>query len=252
LATSIESTNSIPFAGKAVTLSFYARAGANYSATSNALPVYLYGSTGTDQNILAAWAGSSTVGVTTATLTTTWQRFVVTGTVASTVTQLGIQTYFSPIGTASTNDWYEITGVQIDLGTYTASTAPTFRRSGGTIQGELAACQRYYYRLNSSAASNRLGLGQCRGTTEAIISTTFPVPMRVAPTALEQTGTASNYLLQDASGSGVNCNTVPAFNDGTTYGAFTSMTRASGLVAGNACTATTSAANIYLGWSAEL
>ena len=36
---SFETVNSIPLAGKTVTLSFYARAGANYSATSNALAV---------------------------------------------------------------------------------------------------------------------------------------------------------------------------------------------------------------------
>ena len=34
---SIETANSIPFAGRAITVSFYARRGANFSATSNAL-----------------------------------------------------------------------------------------------------------------------------------------------------------------------------------------------------------------------
>jgi hypothetical protein len=222
LATSIESTNSIPFAGKAVTLSFYARAGSNYSAASNALPVYLYGSTGTDQNILSAWAGSSTVGATTITLTTTWQRFVVTGTVASTVTQLGIQTYFAPTGTASTNDWYEITGVQIDLGTYTASTAPTFRRSGGTIQGELAACQRYYWR--TTGGSSRFCLGFSSSTTAGKFIIPFPVSMRIAPTVFEYGGAIIWYdgVVGDSVG------TLTIENEGTTSAGI-GMTSSSGL-----------------------
>ena len=40
LSQSLETVNSIPFAGKTVTLSFYARRGANYSSTSNLLNVF--------------------------------------------------------------------------------------------------------------------------------------------------------------------------------------------------------------------
>ena len=57
---SFETVNSIPLAGKTVTLSFYARAGANYSATSNALAVYLTTGTGTDQNPYSSYTGSVT------------------------------------------------------------------------------------------------------------------------------------------------------------------------------------------------
>jgi hypothetical protein len=228
------------FAGQTATLSFWAKADATRDVVTSLI-----------QNFGSGGSGAVSVTGATHTLTTSWARYSVTFTVPSIAgktigTSSYLRTNFSlPLNTAMTIEFW---GVQLEAG----SVATPFQTATGTIQGELAACQRYYYRLNSSAASNRLGLGQCRSTTEAILSTTFPVTMRVAPTALEQTGTASNYLLQDASGSGVNCNTVPAFNDGTTYGAFTSMTRASGLVAGNACTATTTAANIYLGWSAEL
>ena len=47
-ATPLETINSLPFRGKAVTMSFYVRAGANYSAASNALAVTLYSGTGTE------------------------------------------------------------------------------------------------------------------------------------------------------------------------------------------------------------
>ena len=85
-----ESVNSIPLAGKAITISYYARAGANYSATSNQLNAIVYSGTGTDQNILTSFTGSTTVASTSATLTTTWQRFTFTGTVASTATQIAV------------------------------------------------------------------------------------------------------------------------------------------------------------------
>lgn len=249
LSQSLETVNSIPFAGKTVTFSFYARRGANFSGTSNNIISALYTGTGTDQNFASSgYTGQATPIYAATTLTTTWQRFSYTTTLGATVTELGVIFEHSTTGTAGVSDYFEVTGVQLELG----SVATPYRANQPTYAAELAACQRYYYRQNSTAASARLGLGQCRSTTEAIIQTVFPVSMRIAPTALEQTGTASNYLLQDASGSGTNCNAVPAFNDASTWSAFTSMTRASGLVAGNITTSTVSAANIYLGWSAEL
>jgi hypothetical protein len=247
-AQSIETANSIPLAGRIVTVSYYARAGADYSTGGSALGSVLVSGTGTDQSILTTYTGAATVVSQPKTLTTTWQRFTLTGTVSTSATELAFYVSWTPSGTAGANDWFEITGVQLEVG----SVPTQFSRAGGTIQGELAACQRYYYRQNSAAASARLGYGQCRSTTEAIIQTVFPVSLRTTPTAVEQTGTAANYSLQDAAGSGVACNAVPTFNDATTWSASTSMTRASGLVAGNATTATVSAANIYLAWSAEL
>ena len=141
---SIETANSIPYAGKTVTLSFYARKGANYSSASDALTALLVSGTGTDQSQVTGFTGAVTLISQTATLTTTWQRFAYTATIGATATELGIQFQYTPVGTAGAADYFEVTGVQIDYGTYTSSTAPAFRRAGGTIQGELSACQRYY------------------------------------------------------------------------------------------------------------
>jgi hypothetical protein len=141
LGQSLESVNSIPMAGQTVTLSFYARRGANYSSASNALKVQLYAGTGTDQNVLTAGYTGSTLGIDqTATLTTTWQRFSYSVTIGVTYTELGVIFVNTPVGTAGAADYFEVTGVQLELG----STATTFSRAGGTIQGELAACQRYF------------------------------------------------------------------------------------------------------------
>jgi hypothetical protein len=149
-----EISNIIGLAGQTITLSFYARAGANYSPTSGALAYVLNTGTGTSSvdGIYNALTSQATVINTSATLTTSWQRFTSTVTLASTVTQLSLQFNCTPTGTAGAADYYDITGVQLELG----STATTFSRAGGTIQGELAACQRYYYRSTGVADQNRI------------------------------------------------------------------------------------------------
>jgi hypothetical protein len=136
----LESADSYRFAGKQATLSFWAKAGANYSAASSALTTQLRTGTGTDQNIWVGYTGSSTIASSAKTLTTSWQRFSITGSVGSTTTEMALLFAFTPVGTAGANDWFEITGVQLELGDVPTS----FLRPGGTIQGELSAAQRYY------------------------------------------------------------------------------------------------------------
>ncbi len=181
LSQSMESAVCIPYAGKTVTISFYARAGANYSSASNALTMYLYSGTSTDANLFAGgFTGAVVVASTTATLTTTWQRFTVTGTVGATATQLAPYALYSPTGTAGANDYYEITGVQIDIG----SVALPFRTNGATLQGELAACQRYYFR-NTGALVYQGSGGIAGSTTNSYQQIKHPVTMRVAPTSVD-------------------------------------------------------------------
>ena len=189
LAQSFESVNSIPLAGRTVVLSFYARAGANYSSASNALRVQLYAGTGTDQNVLTAGYTGSTLGIDqTATLTTTWQRFSYTVTIGATYTELGVIFVNTPVGTAGAADYFEVTGVQLELG----SVATTFSRAGGTLQGELAACQRYYFQKAAGGTNNSVAGGAYYSTTSMNAVIAFPVSMRVSPTISQITGT--NYF----------------------------------------------------------
>lgn len=181
LASSFESVNSIPYSGKVVSFSFYARAGANYSSASNVLNFQLISGTGTDQNVYTGFTGAAAVINSTATLTTTWQRFTYTGTVSSSATQLGTYFYYTPTGTAGAADYFEITGVQLEQG----SIATPFSRAGGTIQGELAACQRYYFRFGGSALYQEYGLGSAYSTTKSYQRIIPPVTMRVNPTSVD-------------------------------------------------------------------
>jgi ribosomal protein L27 len=180
IAQSFESINSYPFIGKTVTLSFYARKGANFSGASSNLVVGAQTGTGTDQNIISGYTGSSNFINSTATLTTTWQRFTFTGTVSSSGTELGIYFEWNGVGTAGAADYFEITGVQIEVG----SVVTPFRTNGATIQGELAACQRYYYRTGLDNF-DRIGLGIGINGTTAGINISHPVQMRIQPSVLD-------------------------------------------------------------------
>ena len=179
---SLETSNSVAFAGKNATLSFYARAGANMSNTT--LQANLYSGTGTDQSVAVGYTGAATVVSGSAVLTTSWQRFSYTGAVSSSATELGVSIVSGYAGTAGANDWFEITGVQLEVG----STATAFRRNAPSIQAELAACQRYYeksYNLNVAPLTNTTdGLFTFYGTSDvasnAVVPVRFAVPKRTA------------------------------------------------------------------------
>jgi hypothetical protein len=173
----IETANSIPFAGKTVTLSFYARAGANFSAASNLLKINIGTGTGTDQSAWPGFTGASTPLDTSVTLTTTWQRFSATTSLASNIKEIYLNFFFTPVGTAGANDYFEITGVQLEQG----SVATPFSRAGGTIQGELAACQRYFQVITAGPTTG------INSTTQVAFNPAF-APMRSSSITFALTG----------------------------------------------------------------
>ena len=167
----VETSVFLPLAGQTATFSFWARAGANFSAASGAMTASIATGTGTDQNIANSYTGTATPITTTATLTTSWQRYTVAGTFASTATEMNIQFAYTPVGTAGANDWFEITGVQVELG----SVATNFSRAGGHTDGELKLCQRYAFLMPYSTT----------GFAVSATTITFFAPhpfMRAAPT----------------------------------------------------------------------
>jgi len=86
-------------------------------------------------------------------------------------------------------------------------------------------------------------------------SSPFPVTMRIAPTALEQSGTAANYAIRYAGSSAANCSSVPLFTSGQTFAGQVALTVASGLTAGGTISGRTGSASgdsAYFGWSVEL
>jgi hypothetical protein len=173
VAQSLETVNSIPLAGRTITVSFYARRGANFSGTSNTFNCDIYTGTGTDENVQLGYTGSAQTGQVVATLTTTWQRFSNSVTIPTTATEIGLYFNYTPSGTAGAADFVDITGVQLEVG----SVATPFSRAGGTIQGELAACQRYFQNVYNAGA-----WGQALSASTAQFYKALPCEMRVTPT----------------------------------------------------------------------
>ena len=246
--TALETADSYRFAGQAVTISFYARAGANYSSASSALGVRLDYGTGTDQSLGTGFTGQTAVVNQTATLTTSWQRFTYTGTVSASATEIGFYSFYTPVGTAGANDYYEITGIQLELG----SVATTFKRSngaGGTIQGELAACQRYYFRSTPLSSFGWLGSGIAQSTTATSIAVTLPSQMRVVPTSVDFSTLA---LVDGVTSTAVTACTIDANISSNNFGCVTASV-ASGLTQYRPYYLRQNSNNAaYIGFSAEL
>jgi hypothetical protein len=149
--------------------------------------------------------------------------------------------------TGANRNFY-LTGVQLEVG----PTANAFRRNANSIEGELAACQRYYYRITATATADLLAWGAAYNTNTARFSVPFPVPMRIKPTAVEQSGIAGDYQISVSGVGNITCTGAPsfsaaAFNLATINASVTSPMTTYHPVALNSL-----ATNAYLGWSAEL
>jgi hypothetical protein len=179
-----ETAASLPLAGQTVTLSFYAKAGANFSGNLAQLGVNIATGTGTDQTMWAGFTGYANAVTGSPALTTNWQRFSFTGTVASNATQIGVLFFYGPTGTAGANDWFEVTGVQLELG----SVATAFQRNGENLEAELAACQRYYFKQNNVGNNDFMAnIGMAISATQVVTSINLPVTMRTFPSSVEFT-----------------------------------------------------------------
>jgi hypothetical protein len=150
---------------------------------------------------------------------------------------------FTAVSTTKT-----LSKVKLELGT----SASSFNYSGNTIEGELANCQRYYYRTIVTTITPSFGVGMAYAGTAAIINVPFPTTLRVRPTALEQSGTATDYGLYLPGSSAADCDSVPAFFHSSSNSASMTTSTASGLTAGHATMLLGKTTNAYLGWSAEL
>jgi hypothetical protein len=186
-STVLESSDSMPLAGKQVTLSFYARAGANFSSTASTIGAIVWSGTGIDASP-TLWPGPDIVASGSPELTTSWQRFEVTGTVSSLATQIFVRFGWGVSGTAGANDWVEITGVQLEAG----SKATSFRRNSDSLEGEMAACQRYYISYNNERSNGSINqniifspIGVATSNRVAKFVFPFPVRMRREPLSIE-------------------------------------------------------------------
>ena len=192
------------FAGQTVTFSFWAKAGSGTPSIAAFI----------NQNFGSGGSSAVNINGQKTAITTSWARYSFTFSIPSisgktigTGSSLGVWLYTSGgsdyntqtnsmgIQTATIDVW----GIQVEAG----SVATAFQTATGTLQGELAACQRYYQKsyaqatapaTNSAAgyivlktSSNTIATAEGYGTVF------LPVTMRTAPTVtIRPFTTASN------------------------------------------------------------
>lgn len=175
ISQSLETHEVIRLASKQVTLSFYHRMPFAFTGTWSAAVSF---STGTDANLHYP-AASTTIFAENLNGTAGWQRYTRTFTVPANATSLAIQ--FQTTNNVLNTSMFDLTGVQLEIG----SVATDFSRAGGDFQGELAKCQRYYWRYGGENVYQFFGNGLAPSTSGVYYFINNPVPMRVGPTSIE-------------------------------------------------------------------
>jgi hypothetical protein len=159
----IETMNAVQFAGKTVVLS-----GEYQASTTTTIQTKLFHSSSVDVAVAGSWTeitptSGGSVSAVNGSYTKSSSVFAVPSTAKS------LMLLFDTGSVASGVSLY-YGKIQLELG----SVATEFERTGGTIQGELAACERYYQVVTGFMAT---------GSTSAIVAggLNFRTQMRVAP-----------------------------------------------------------------------
>lgn len=118
--------------------------------------------------------------------TTSWTRITNTFTVPSDA--VGLRLSLVPTNAQGTGVTVRLAAAQLELG----SVATPFSRAGGSIGGELALCQRYYFRTTGGGAFQPLCFGFASSSTNVMGYLQFPVTMRTSPTVIEFSQISTN------------------------------------------------------------
>ena len=178
----IETLNTRQFAGKTIAFSMQAAA----SASTDLILQVSY-STTVDNAVGGTWTIITPTSGGTGTVSTTASFTRLSGVYAipSTAQSILVKAYSLSVAAGTSLYFGEM---QFELG----SVPTVFTRAGGTFQGELTACQRYYYRqspsVSSTSANRFFGNGIALSTTAASISIPLPVQMRTTPSSTIEYG----------------------------------------------------------------
>jgi hypothetical protein len=162
----VEQLNMEQFRGKAVTLSVKVAGtatlaptiGLAYSTTADTAL------TATSTAIAASIVANPTINA------STFVTYISQFTVPTTAKTLRIQLGSGTMANTNVLYWAE---AQLEIGLV----ATAFSRTGGSIQGELAACQRYFFPQSSQL------MMQGTSSVRIVCNAIFPQPMRTTPTA---------------------------------------------------------------------
>jgi hypothetical protein len=204
IATIIENKDVIGLVGNTVTFSFKAKVSATTKLDNVKAAIVAWSGTAdtVTSDIISAWGaeGTNPTLIANATyentpanlnLTTSYATYSITAPVDTASTQNLILFIWSDVTDTTAGDFLYIAESKLELG----STATAFEYAGGTFQGELAACQRYYYRAGDGTEAYAIvsSTGWTVNSTTAAAFINLPVRFRAVPTAVE----FSNIAIQD-------------------------------------------------------
>jgi hypothetical protein len=238
----IESFNSETLIAGTATISFWAK---SVSGT-NSLNVAFYYATAVDNFASQTYINTVGFGVP----STSWTFYSGQVTLPSAALSNGIEIQIYRDNSVANE--FKLSQVQFENG----PTATAFSRAGGTIQGELAACQRYYQQISSSVNGGAnymvFGSGIAYSSTGAYsILINLPVTLRGTPSF-----TCSAYAqlsIQASNGTVIALNATPTLAYTSLSSVSLNAAVANGLTAGNIAILLTNANNTaYLAFSSEL
>jgi len=168
------------YAGQTVTLSFWAKAD-----SARTLAGFI------QQNFGSGGSTTVSTAITSQSITTAWTRFSmqiavpsISGKTIGTSSFLNIR-LDQAVAAGSVLDLW---GLQLEA----SSTVSDFQTATGTLQGELAACRRYYIRFGTGSDYTPYGTGWNSSTSAGQCVVMLPVSMRVEPTSVEYSTLGSN------------------------------------------------------------
>jgi hypothetical protein len=169
----METPNTVQLQGKTITLSVYVAGTAGKTAQ-----VLLGSSTSDNDGLFGSYTTLTASGTNSVTTTGSYQRITAQFTVPSNARTLRLGLNHGALASTEFISWAQ---TQLEVG----STATNFSRTGGTIQGETSACQRYYYRAGGNAVYETLTSGRCSGSTAIQAYFSVPVTLRTGATSVE-------------------------------------------------------------------
>jgi hypothetical protein len=236
--------------GKTVTLSIKLRRNATNTAP---FILQLDKSVTTDAGSGATWVAVGTTNITnasipTGTTTADWYTASLTVAVPNDGTANSLRFVFNYNALVASGSIIDIAQAMMQIG----SVVGPYQRQNATIQGELAACQRYAFSPNynpaGKALNNTISSGYASSTTAARITLQLPVAMRTQPSStITFTG---GYVLDNIAS--VPAITALSVNQSGTTTVLINATVASGLTSGQPVTLYSGSASDTLIIQAEL
>ena len=190
----IETQNVAELRGKTITVSAKIR---RNSTMTVGLRLIVEKNSIVDAGVTAGgWDSMSTLTVNNADITTgtgvsDWTNVITTIVVPNDGTANSIRVSIQETAAMNSGSIWELAQVQLEAG----SVATPFKRAANTLQGELAACQRYYFQItNANTAGRPVSNIGYYSATAAFGVVPHPVEMRTAPTvSFTNTGAWSVY-----------------------------------------------------------